>query len=94
MLGASAHKITAIRALGSRCSDAVEPTSRVTGGPYRWLDHPGELGMWAFAVGVWLAVGGPLSLAWLVCVVTPLAWWRSRREDLELTRAYPAHANA
>ncbi|HMV68984.1 MAG TPA: methyltransferase, partial [Myxococcota bacterium] len=54
---------------------------RVVTGPYRWVQHPGEIGLLAALTGVAAATGSVPAMAANVLVVAPLAVARMRRED-------------
>jgi protein-S-isoprenylcysteine O-methyltransferase Ste14 len=54
---------------------------RVRSGPYRWLDHPSELGLCLASLGFAVLCGSSLgSSAWLLLVVAPSVV-RCRAED-------------
>ena len=83
-----ALRLAAIRRLGARYSDGITPVGPIeTGGVYRWLRHPGEIGQLAIAYGSAAALGSIPAMAIATLVLTPLALWRLGREERALGEA-------
>ncbi len=57
-----------------------QPPQVIRSGAYRWLNHPGYVGMFLLASGSWWMVGHRLALLPLVAYGLLLAW-RARKES-------------
>lgn len=72
----------AVHALGSAFTARIIVGERVVSGPYRWLDHPSELGLLLASLGfVGLCGSGWGLAAWVLAVALP-SIRRCRAEDL------------
>ncbi|CAN5280329.1 hypothetical protein BH23VER1_BH23VER1_00650 [soil metagenome] len=60
-----------------------------SGGIFRYLRHPSEIGVLLAAAGMALAAGSPLGMALTAFVLAPLSIHRRCREEAELRRAFP-----
>jgi len=81
LLGLSLRK-AAIRTLGRHFTAHITTAhSRIHTGPYRWLDHPSELGLATASLGFAVLCGSaPGMMAWAAAVVAPSVL-RCRAED-------------
>lgn len=80
----------AIRRLGNRFRDEVvlpEGQEIESGGVYRWLAHPGELGLGLAMLGLVLMSGGVVAGVLWIVVLLPLMLARVRGENRLLSAA-------
>lgn len=71
----------AVRSLGDAFTARIVVGERVVSGPYRWLDHPSELGLLLASLGfAGLCGSGVGLLAWVFAVALP-SIRRCRAED-------------
>ncbi len=85
MLTGIGLRITAIRTLGASFVSDICCDARIEQGIYRWMSHPGEVGMLMIVVGATLLLAAPVAM--VICFVAcgPISWWRIQREN-ELLR--------
>jgi protein-S-isoprenylcysteine O-methyltransferase Ste14 len=83
LLGAGiALRVTAIRALGPAfVSTTTTPIRLVRTGPYRYLQHPSEVGLLAAAVGGAALLGSGIAAVVIAIVLVPLSVVRCAAED-------------
>ncbi len=85
-----AMRAAAVRRLGPRYGDGLTPLGpRETGGIYRFLRHPGELGMLLVASGSALTLGSVWALGCVAGVIIPASLWRMSGEERALSRLDP-----
>jgi protein-S-isoprenylcysteine O-methyltransferase Ste14 len=90
LAGGLAVRVWAIRTLGPAFLDglALLPRHpRISAGPYRFVDHPGDLGLLVALVGVAAVTGSAAALGVLALGLVPLLGWRVRAEERLLARA-------
>lgn len=86
-VGGTLFRQWAIRTLGQYFTRSVRvsPDQRVVQeGPYRWVRHPSYTGAILAAAGVGLALGNPLSFAFLLAAVVPGFAYRISIEEKAL----------
>lgn len=89
--GGLACRATAIRTLGRHFVTALrvdQDQPLVTHGPYRWVRHPSELGLLAFALGAALWFGAIFTLALWAFALVPASVVRIQRENQVLSQAF------
>jgi len=99
-VGGTLFRQWAIRTLGAYFTRSVRVSADqrvVQDGPYRWVRHPSYTGGMVAAVGIGLALGDPLSLAFIVAAIVPGFAYRISVEEKALSdtlgepyRAYQA----
>lgn len=82
-----------IATLRGSFATAVDSTTLITTGPYRWARHPSELGLIAAVSGGAVVLGSYAGLAGAV-ILLPLAIVRCRREDRALAVRHGARYEA
>lgn len=81
-------RASAIYALGPRfISDISCDAPPVSGGIYRYLRHPSEVGLLTIAVGGPLVLQAPRTALIAGSILLPISAWRIRREDNVLAKA-------
>ena len=83
-----ALRILAVRALGNQFVTDIRVDGRIVrDGIYAYLRHPSELGLLLIAIGAPLSIGSPMTALTAALLLTPISWWRMKREDQALRRA-------
>ncbi len=89
MVGGLAMRVWAFSALGrfyTRTLRVSDQQTVVTAGPYRYIRHPGYLGMLALWIGAGLAAGNAILLLIGTVVVTLAYLYRMDAEEAMLVR--------
>ena len=83
-----ALRVAAVLTLGPRfVTDIRVSGAIVRRGIYRWLRHPSEAGLVLIGLGAPLLIGAPLTAVTAAMVLTPISFWRIRRENAALSLA-------
>ncbi len=80
--------IAGFASLGKRLAVFPGAESLATGGIYRWFRHPVYLGITLNLLGMFLACGSVIGLAYLVLVVLPLNRFRAKKEEKALIEKF------
>jgi protein-S-isoprenylcysteine O-methyltransferase Ste14 len=84
MAGGIALRCAAMMALGPAFVSELRPLTsrdRVVHGPYRWLEHPSEIGLLVLAAGAVLVLGSTVAALVFAVTLVPIVLARMRHES-------------